>query len=239
MELNKEMWMEKDKEHFLTYLRSFQVKEKEAWSRRILNTKLEVLCISTKVIDTMAKEIFKGNFTSFLDLQIFDNYESIAINGKIISSIPDFNVMEHYLSTYIYVMENWAHCDLLSFNINTKNKDLFLKLSKEYLMSDRVFARRLGLLILFQMVKDETVLETIFHALLALKDENEYYVIMMAGWLLCETIIKYRKQALDFIKNSKGLNAKILNKGIQKCRESRRFTQEEKDELNPYKRKSV
>ena len=238
MELIKDLWIESDRQLFLDYLRTFQVKEKEAWSKRILNTKQEVLCIPTKTIGQIAKSISQGHYQSFLDLKIFDHYEAVAINGKIISSIKDFYQMKHYLDDYILVMENWAHCDLLSFQINDKNKDLFLKLSHDYLSSDQVFIRRLGLLILFQMVKDEKVLNTIFDALLTLKTEKEYYVIMMAGWLLCEAIIKYPQKSLDFIERSKDLNVKVLNKGIQKCRESRRFTQEEKDMLNQYKRTS-
>lgn len=237
MELRRELWTEEDKIHFLEYLKTFQAKEKEAWSRRILNTQLDVLCIPTKMIENIAKEITLGNYASFLELKIYDHYESIAINGKIISRIEDFKQMKHYLDSYIHVMENWAHCDLLSFHINKNNKEQFLELSNQYLKSDHVFIRRLGLLILFQMVKDESVLDIIYKSLLSLKAEKEYYVIMMAGWLLCEAIIKYKKQTFDFINRSQDLNVKILNKGIQKCRESRRFTQEEKIELNTYKRK--
>lgn len=237
MELIKNLWIESDRQLFLDYLRTFQVKEKEAWSKRILNTKQEVLCIPTKTIGQIAKSISQGHYQSFLDLKIFDHYEAVAINGKIISSIKDFHQMKHYLDDYIHVMENWAHCDLLSFHINKNNKEQFLELSNQYLKSDHVFIRRLGLLILFQMVKDESVLDIIYKSLLSLKAEKEYYVIMMAGWLLCEAIIKYKKQTFDFINRSQDLNVKILNKGIQKCRESRRFTQEEKIELNTYKRK--
>jgi 3-methyladenine DNA glycosylase AlkD len=70
-----------------------------------------------------------------------------------------------------------------------------------------------------------------------LEAESAYYVIMMAGWLLSECIIKYKDQTLDFLANTSGLNQKIVNKGIQKCRESRRLTDEEKDELIQYKKK--
>ena len=237
MELNKLEWKENDRIEFLDYLRTFQNKDKQAWSKRILNTESEVLAIPTKTIYTIAKEIMKGNYTSFLDLKIFDHYEAVVINGSIISKIKDFKLMKSYLDDYIHVMNNWAHCDLLSFHGINQHKDSFLKLSDEYLKSDQVFIRRLGLMILFQMLKDENVLDKVFSALLSLKNEKEYYVIMMGGWLLCEAIIKYPEKSLSFIKETKDLNVKILNKGIQKCRESRRFTQEEKDMLNTYKRK--
>ncbi|MBE0700978.1 MAG: DNA alkylation repair protein [Acholeplasmataceae bacterium] len=236
MELTKALWAENDKSAFLSYLHSFQLKEKEVWGRNILNTKLELLCIPTKTIYNIVDEIFKGNYPSFLALEIFDNYEAIAIYGKIISLINDFDEMALYLNKYILVMENWAHCDLLSFNIGKHNKDRFLALSDQYLKDDKTFVRRLGLMILLQMVKDESMLPIIFHRLYGLNQENEYYVIMMAGWLLSECIIRYKNQTLQFISNTKDLNKKIVNKGIQKSRESRRLSQIEKDQLLPYKR---
>jgi 3-methyladenine DNA glycosylase AlkD len=237
MELRKSLWTENDKPLFLAYLKSFEQKDKESWARNILNTKLELLCLPTKTIYSIVDEICKGNCQSFLDLQIFNNYESIAIYGKLVSKIEDFDLLTFYLNQYTFVMENWAHCDLLSFNINKSNKEQFLALSEQYLQDEKVFTRRLGLMILFQMVKDESVLPIIFNKLKGLNQENEYYVIMMAGWLLSECIIKYKNQTLDFLTATKDLNKKIVNKGIQKSRESRRLTQDEKDQLLSFKRK--
>ncbi|MBU1142574.1 MAG: DNA alkylation repair protein [Firmicutes bacterium] len=237
MELRKSLWKENDKSFFLAYLKSFEQKDKESWARNILNTKLELLCLPTKTIYSIVDEIYKGNYQSFLDLEIFNNYESIAIYGKLVSKIDDFELLTLYLNRYTFVMENWAHCDLLSFNINKTNKEQFLALSDHYLQDEKIFTRRLGLMILFQMVKDESVLPIIFNKLKGLNQENEYYVIMMAGWLLSECIIKYKNQTLDFLSTTKDLNKKIVNKGIQKSRESRRLTQDEKDQLLPFKRK--
>lgn len=237
MELKKNEWTVTDKLYFLSYLKSFEQKDKEAWSRNILQTKLEVLCIPTKTMYWITDEIFEGNYRSFLDLQIFDNYESIAIYGKLISKMKHFDEMVHYLTVYLDVIENWAHCDILSFNINTSNQDKFLSISHTYLLDQRPFVRRLGLFILLQMVKDESVLPVIYDSIKNLKQENEYYVIMMAGWLLSECLILYRDQTLNYLNREKELNQKIVNKGIQKCRESRRMTDVEKDQLLQYKRK--
>jgi 3-methyladenine DNA glycosylase AlkD len=74
----------------------------------------------------------------------------------------------------------------------------------------------------------------IFDALLKFKDETEYYVIMMAGWLLSECIIRYQEPTLKFL-TTNTLNKKIQNKAIQKCRESNRLSSIEKDFLLQYK----
>ena len=236
MKLSLPIWTKEDIEPFLTYLRSFQRKEKEAWARKILNTKLDLLVIPTKTMHQITDDIYQGNFKSFLDLQIFDCYESIAIYGLLMTRIKPFHDMKPYVNIYTHVMENWAHCDLLSFHITDQDQKEYLLLSKELLNDEKHFARRLSLFILFQCIKDPSVLPIVFQSLEMLIDEKEYYVIMMAGWLLSECIIKYKHESLAFITTSMKLNKKILNKGIQKCRESRRLTQIEKDELLQYKK---
>ncbi len=237
MELNRLQWTEADKPRFLSYLETFRQSSKEAWARSILNTTLDVLCVPSKTIDAIIKDIRKGDFLSFLDLMIFDHYEAIVIYGKIMSGITDFDVMTKYLNRYLDTMENWAHVDVLSFQIRKDNQAQFIHLVDHYLLDQRLFVRRLALMILFQMVKDDHVLDTIFDRIKRLKDEKAYYVIMMAGWLLCECLILYPNRTRVFLGSTKDLNARIVNKAIQKCRESRRLSAEEKEQLLVYKRK--
>lgn len=237
MNLIKEQWSKSDIQPFLSYLQTYQQKEKEAWARNMLNTKLSLLVIPTKVMYDIVDDIYKGNYRSYLELEIFDHYEAIAIYGKLLTKISNFKEMLPYLTKYCEVMENWAHCDLLSFPIHQDNQQDYIQLSKEYSKDPRPFVRRLSLMILFQMVKDETILPIIFDHLLELSNEQEYYVIMMAGWLLSECIIQHKEPTLQFLTKHPQLNKKIVNKGIQKCRESRRLSETEKDALNTYKRK--
>jgi 3-methyladenine DNA glycosylase AlkD len=110
--------------------------------------------------------------------------------------------MVSYLEKYIEIIENWAHVDILGFHIHDNNFQQFLNLSIKYQYDSRTFVRRLGLMILFQMVKDEEHLSHIFDVMIRLKSENVYYVIMMAGWLLCECIILHEGKTLNFLKSN-------------------------------------
>jgi len=235
MELIKDQWTNEDIPAYLGHLETYRRIEKEAWTRNILNTKLDLLAMPTKVIHDIVKKISKGNYLSYLDLKLFTSYEAIAIYGILVTRIKDFDVMLKYLNIYLDVMENWAHVDILSLPITQDNKDRFIELSNQYVLDQRTFVRRLSLMILFQMVKDESILPVIYSHIRKLKDEQEYYVIMMAGWLLSECVIQHKDQTLKFLLDP-GLNKKIVNKAIQKCRESRRFTQDEKDHLLTFKR---
>lgn len=233
MELNRIVWDNESKNQFIEYLELQSNREKQAWATRMLNTKLDVLVVPTKTMKKIADEIFKGNYRSFLDLKLFNSYETIALYGMLISRIKDFEELKSYLTIYIEQMENWAHCDLLSFNIDNNHEE-FIKLSEEYVKSSKVFIRRLGLLIILYLIRDIKYLDYCFEVLSKFEKEDEYYVIMMGGWLLSECIIRYREESLANLKNYK-LNPKFVNKGIQKCRESLRLTQEEKDNLLIYK----
>lgn len=234
MILNKEMWTQTDKKSFLDFLESKGRPEKTAWSQNILKTTSPVLAIQTDEMVKIANEIMKGNYKSFLDLCIVDYYEAIALYGMIISRMKSFADFMKYLNVYLDYMNCWAHCDILNFPNLLENRDFYLSLSKIYRNDSRVMVRRLSIFILFRLVKEKELLNTILEYLLEYKDENEYYVIMMAGWLLSECIILYKDETLKFIENNK-FNKKIINKGIQKCRESNRLSQEEKDYLLKYK----
>jgi 3-methyladenine DNA glycosylase AlkD len=234
MDLSNVIWNQDTAAQFLRHLKSLGNPDKKAWSAKILNTRLDVLVVGTKVMQKIARDIFNGNYRDFLALGIFENYETIAIYGLIISKIKDFKEYKKYLDIYSNVMENWAHCDLLQFNINSDNVSDFLNLSAGYLKSEKVFVRRLGLSILFTLIKDEKYLGYAFNALINLKSEKEYYVNMMAAWLLSECIIRHKQQTLNFLDNNI-LSREIANKGVQKCRDSRRLSQKEKDMLLKYK----
>lgn len=236
MELVRDQWNHELEVQFLSYLETLSNRSKQAWATRMLNTKLDVLVVSTKVLNKIAQDIRTGNYESFLELKVFSNYESTAIYGLIISKVDDFNQLKSYLSVYIHQMDNWAHCDLMAFSSIEDNKDQFIELSNEYLKSDKVFIRRLGLFILYQLMVRELISPSeALNSITSLKDENEHYVIMMAAWLLCESMIRHKEETLAFI-TAHDINKKIMNKGIQKCRESRRINQKEKDELKDYKK---
>lgn len=234
MKLNKELWVAEDRGLFLNYMRSISRPEKVTWSKNILKTTSPVLALKTADMVKIAEEIMEGNYKSFLNLDILDYYETIALYGMIISRMKSFDDFIFYLNKYLDYMNSWAHCNLLSFPMLIPKSDYYFNLSKEYRKDSRIMVRRLSLFILYRYVKESKFLNIILESLLDFKDEDEYYVIMMAGWLLSECIILYKEKPLNFITNNT-INKKIINKGIQKCRESNRLTKEEKDCLLNYK----
>ena len=232
MELIKNSWTRNDIADFQKYLKTFENPERREWSTNLLKTELPVLCIKTVDIKGIVNNIYKGNYLEFLDLMLWEYYENTAINGFLITKIKDFDTMKKYLDIYVSKADNWATCDLLSFNIKG-NEDNFWNLCLEYINSDKPFIRRVGMSILFNYI-DENHINKIFDLLDKFSNEEHYYVNMMNAWLLCECFTKKREETLKYLKHNK-LNKFTLNKGIQKCRESRRVSLEDKEMLLQYK----
>lgn len=233
MNLIKENWNKEDVKEFQEHLRKMENPNKREWATNLLKTKLPVLCLKTQTIKDTVNEICKGNYLSFLDYMLWDYYENTAINGFIISKIKDFDLMKKYLDIYSAKADNWATCDLLSFNIKG-NEDRFYNLSLEYSKSEKPFVRRIGMYILFDYITDDNYIDKIFHLLNQFEKEEHYYVNMMNAWLLCECFAKQRNKTITYLEKNK-LNKFTINMGIQKCRDSRRISSTDKEMLLKYK----
>lgn len=233
MELKKDNWSKQDIAEFQRYLESFRVEEKVAWTTNILKTGMPVLAISSPQLKAFAREIAKGNSKSFLDHMPWDYHENTAINGALICKLTDWAALVHYLDIYSGKVDNWASCDLLSFDIRGK-EDKFLKLSQKYIQSPKPFVRRIGIVILFHFVGDKSYLPYIFNTLDCFTEETEYYVNMINAWLVCECFTKFRSKTLDYLCRHK-LNSFTINKAIQKCRDSFRVSPEDKEMLLRFK----
>lgn len=237
MNLIKEKWVEADRTEFLEHLKSFARPEKTEWTRRIVNTKMDVLAILSPDIKSIAKEIAKGDFIGFLQLGIDDYYESVIINGLLIMKIKEFDLMERYLIPFAENAENWAVCDLLSFKATEKNKASYWDLALRLMKNDKPFARRVGIDILFKFILDDDYIDGIFECLGEFQCETEYYVNMVVAWLVAECFAKQREKTLAFFDSGK-MNDFTVNKAVSKCRDSFRVSQEDKDMLVRFRRKS-
>lgn len=236
MNLNKNTWGKADIPAFLEYLNTFSKgKNKGEWEQRIVNTHLNCIAVPSVEVDRIAREIFKGNYQSFLDLWIWENHTCTLIFGKILSKIKDYDVLIKYLLPYSEKADNWSTIDCLKFNFNKNNIDKFLNLTKELILSKHTFSRRLALIILLKALSFGDYTKECFLLLNTIKDEKEYYVNMAGAWLLCECMIKYREETLKYYK-SNTTNNFVINKSISKCHDSYRISPADKEYLKCLKR---
>lgn len=235
MNLIIEKWTSKDGQAFQVFLEGLKREEKIDWTRKILNTNFPLLALTTKQCKDIAKQISKGNFLSFLDLNLHTFYENMAINGFLIDEIKDFSVMKKYLDIFVEYVDTWACCDLLKFKIISKNKEKFFSLSRECIKSNIPFKRRIGVNIWFKFFDDEKYIVKIFDLINSLKSETHYYVNMAVAWWVAECFVKRRDVAIKLFEEDR-LNTFTNNKSIQKCRDSFRVSEEDKNMLLKFKK---
>lgn len=235
MNLTKEVWSQKDIPVFLSYLKTLSKGEyKSTWEQRIVNTSLPCLAIPSTEIDRIAREIYKGNYESYLDLNIWSNHSATLVYGKILNKIKDYDKLIKYIIPYSERADNWSTIDCLKFKFTDSNIPKFIELSKKLIQSKHPFSRRLSLIILLKLLSVTDCTDIAFEIISSLKYEEEYYVNMAAAWLLAECMTRHRDKTLDYyeIVNT---NAFIVNKSISKCRDSYRITKEDKERLLRYK----
>lgn len=233
MDLIKNFWQKADIKDFENDLFALKKTEKVAWTKKIINTKQTVLAIPTPILRNIAKTIAQGNVCSFLDLQIFSTYESTIVHGMLIAQMDDLILLEKYLRIYVEHVDNWAACDLLKFKVKKHEKE-FLILAKKFVQAENLFLRRIGLIILFDLV-NETYIMDILSIIDGLKNEKAYYVNMAVAWLLCDCMIKQREQTWLFYQKH-DLNPFVTRKFVAKCQDSYRVNSADKAMLKAYLR---
>lgn len=236
MQLIRDKWNQSDILELEKHLDSIKNEEKIAWTKNIARTSLPVLAIKLNIIRDFAKEIMKGNYESFLDIMPNSSFEILTLSAFIISKIKDFEIQKKYLKPYSLKCDCWSTCDSLKFNIKNHENE-YLNLSKEYIKSKHPFVRRIGINILFAFKKSEKFMDEIFNILNSFKDEEEYYVNMVNAWLICELFINQRDKTIEFL-NHHNLNTFTINMAVQKCRDSYRVSDEDKEMLLKYKIKA-
>ena len=233
MNLVKNKWTNEDVIKFDKYLYSLRREEKINWTKNIVCTNMNLLAIVLPDLKKMAKEIYKGDYTSYLDLMPHKYFESLITNAFLISFIKDYKLQIKYINKLSKYIDSWSVTDTLKFSIKN-HEDEYLDYAKELLKSKEAYTRRIGVRILFSYTKFDNYVDVIFNIIDSLKSEEEYYVNMATSWLLCELMIKQRNKTLNYLKHH-NLNNFTINKMISKCRDSFRVSNEDKELLLKYK----
>lgn len=180
----------------------------------------------------LAKEITKGDFWQFLDEIQPHYYEEVLITGIVIASAP-MALAERldYVAWFIPHINNWAICDCFCASFKPKPEDLprLWDFIIEIGQDDAEYAQRFMLVMMLDHFLLPEYLPRIFQIIDSIKSDL-YYVNMATAWLVAEAFTKFRDKTLDYLRSDQ-LSTFTHNKAIQKARESRRITSEDKATL--------
>jgi len=221
---------------YINYLETLMEDKYREFNSKIVTSKYPMLGIRIPILRRIAKDIFKGDYATFLSFNSFTYFEEMMLKGFVIAKFKDVDEFINYFLPYVYEIDNWAVCDSFcnSLKIVNSNKEYFLGIVHKLVKDKQEYVIRVGLIILLNYYVEEEYLEEIFKII----DESEskfYYVNMARAWLLCEVFTKYSKETLGYLESNK-LDKFTINKSISKIRDSYRVRKDLKDHVLKYKK---
>lgn len=174
----------------------------------------EVIGVSMSNLKKIAKKID-------INITLSDNtFEEIILQGLIISRYKDIEVVFNMLDNYLYKINNWAVCDVLtaSLKITIDNEYKMLEYLKSKIINE-VYHQRFVIVMLLRYYVKAQYIDEIFSILRRI-DNEDYYVKMAIAWLLCEIYISYPVVVDEYL--AKCEDSFIVMKTKSKIRESYR-----------------
>lgn len=235
--MNLSLWDKNKYLEYIKYLKSISEESYKKFNSKIVFTNYKMLGIRLPILRNIAKNIFKGDYKTFLSLSGNIYYEEVMIYLLVVASIKTKDELMLYWDKAVGLIDNWALCDSFcgSLKIVDNNKDFFLDVIDKLVNTNSTYHIRVGLVLLLNYYVKEEYLNLIFKYLDNI-NSDEYYVNMAKAWLLCEVFIKYQDIGLKYLENNK-LDTFTINKAISKIRDSYRVSKEIKDKILIYRRK--
>ncbi|MGN0498584.1 MAG: DNA alkylation repair protein [Acutalibacteraceae bacterium] len=185
----------------------------------------------------LAKEIVKSeNWREFLRCESRGFYEEEMLKGLVIGMAKcDINERFELVKAFVPHIDNWAVCDTFTGGLKAfaKNRELILPYIEQCLDSDDEFTIRFAVCMLMDYFVDDKYADYTLGKITEITN-TAYYVMMARAWALSVCFIRQREKTLELFK-AMTLDKTTQNKAIQKCRESLRVSQEDKQLLLGFK----
>jgi len=218
----------------VNYLETIKDEKYKIFNDKIVNTTSVTIGVQIPKLRLIAKNICKGKFINFLNLEMPDIYELHILYILILSKVKENGLVYSLLCKFLPNINNWSVCDTLcsELKIINENKEFYLKFIKEIILSRQEFIVRVGLILLLKYYISSHLSE-IFE-IIKMINLDKYYVNMGIAWLLSMCYVYSGEQTLNFINNS-ALNKFIKNKIYQKIIESRQVSNDDKNYIKSIK----
>lgn len=204
-------------------------------AKLIPNVPLEtIIGIRTPELRKFAKTYARSSSTqAFLEELPHRYFDENQLHAFLISDMRDYGQVLRELELFLPYIDNWATCDQLSPVIFGKHPELIGEIRK-WMDSDRTYTVRFGIGMLMRWYLEERFSPEHLVWVAEIRSE-EYYVNMMRAWYFATALAKQPDAAVQIIRERR-LDVWTHNKAIQKARESRRISQEQKTYLRSLKR---
>lgn len=237
MKFNDIIWNQKNYQQFLNYLDSLIEEPYRKFQQGLILDGKPLRGIRTPVLQTIAKNIVTGDYKAFLAINKMDSYEEILLYGLVIAKANmTFSEQLNYLESFIFYIDNWAVNDIVCSSLKSfqKHQEDGLRRIDSYLHSNNPWSIRFGLVLLLSHYINDTYIDTVLKLSNTIQSD-EYYVKMANAWLISICYIKYKEKTNVFLKETT-IDNWTFHKAISKIRDSKRVSNEEKEQLIKLKR---
>ena len=192
----------------------------------------KIIGVRLPIIKKIAKKAAKENVKPKLEY-----YEEKMIKGLLISyKKMSFENRMTELENFVPFIDNWAVCDccVSAYKFVKNNLNEVWNFIIKYKDASEYEVRFMTVMMLDYFLNDEYI-DRVIEILSNIKRE-EYYINMAVAWTFATAYVNYSDKILLLLKNNV-LSPWIHNKTIQKCIESYRISDEEKQYLKTLKLK--
>lgn len=228
--------MEYNKQAFKAEFFAFADEKYRQFATKIGIGKIQPLGIKAPILKTIAKELAKSNWQEFFDAEENFCAEVIILKGLCLGYAKiGFEEFLTYLKKFFEMVESWAETDMTTptFKIINKNKEQIWEEIQSYLICKKEYQTRLAIIIMLDYFLTDEWIDKVL-AVLPKIEQGQYYVDMALAWILSVCFVKYREKTLQIFEK-KAFSKWVQNKAIQKCRESFRVSDDDKQMLLSYK----
>ena len=173
---------------------------------------------------------------AFLAALPHETYDENNLHGELVGRIAKAPAEAfELLDAFLPYADNWATCDLIRVPAFRRDLTAVLGRIRGWVAAEPEYTVRFGVVQLMTLFLDETF-EPEHLALVAGIDRPEYYVNMARAWYFSFALIKQPAVTLPLFEGRPiALDAWTHNKALQKARESRCITPEQKAYLQSLK----
>lgn len=168
--------------------------------------------------------------------------EELMLYGMVIGCMKEkLEEMFPYIERYVAKIDNWSLCDSFCAGLKQTKKqpELMWDFLQPYLRSDKEFDLRFSIVMLMDFYVTPEYIDELLRIFDGIRHEG-YYVKMALAWALSVCLVKQWDKSFVYMASPENhLDEFTYGKTVQKCRESYRLTEDQKESLKELKERRV
>ena len=220
-------------------LEGLREEDYRAFHSSLVPGKENILGVRVPKLRQIAKRISREeNWRAYLEAAPSAYYEEEMIRGLIIGyAVMPLEERLEWLRRFLPAIDNWAVCDGTCANLKVAKEDraAVWDFLQPYFASEKAYDIRFAAVMAMDHFKDPFYLPKALQWFDRVR-HDDYYVKMGVAWAVSMFYVRFPEEVEAFLKTDH-MDDFTHNKAIQKIRESRQVSSEEKERLASYKRK--